>query len=210
MPTMDSYPAQTTPNNSDYHIVNDGVSGATKKITRDDYLSGAPLPAGTTVPDGTIGNSSLATGVPVQIVEENFSVYATGTTTIPIDNTIPQITEGTEFMTMSFTPKSATNKLSIDVFGYFAISVAENMTIALFKDATANALAVNGAYQGTGTATTPLYVVHSMTAGTTSAITFRVRVGAGGAATTYFNGSGGQRFGGAITMSRIKVTEYKA
>lgn len=47
MPTMDSYPAQTTPNDSDYHVVNDGVSGETKKITRDDYLQGAPLPANT-------------------------------------------------------------------------------------------------------------------------------------------------------------------
>lgn len=67
MPGMDTYPAQTTPNDSDYHIVNDGVSGETKKITRDDYLSGAPLPNNTVttvaIADSSVTKAKLAAAI---------------------------------------------------------------------------------------------------------------------------------------------------
>lgn len=158
----------------------------------------------------TMQYQALPTGTVVQIVEANFATYATGTTLIPVDNTIPQNTEGTQFMTIDITPKSATNKLSIDVTGYFAVTVAENITIALFQDTTANAIAVHGAYQATGTATVSIPLVHSMAANTTAQTTFKVRAGTNAAAILYFNGSGAQRYGGAITMSRIRITEYKA
>ena len=40
---------------------------------------------------------------------------ATGTTQIPSDDTIPQNTEGDEYMTLAFTPNSATSTLIIQV-----------------------------------------------------------------------------------------------
>ena len=51
---------------------------------------------------------------------------------LPFDDTIPQITEGDEFMTLAITPKSSSNKLKIDVIVNGASSASGDITIALF------------------------------------------------------------------------------
>lgn len=146
----------------------------------------------------------------IQVKAANFSAVATTTSTIPYDDTVPQITEGAEFMTLSITPKSATNRLFIEAKGYLASSASiQDMTGALFQDATANAIAA-----GDMTISGPQYCVmlpifHDMVAGTTSATTFRFRAGGSVAGTTTFNGSaGGRKFGG-ITLSTMRIIEYK-
>lgn len=163
--------------------------------------------------NGALGsvNASLANGIVCQVVRTNFSSAATGTTTIPSDDTIPQITEGTEFMTQAITPKSATNILVIDVCIMLSSATSDRWLIAaLFQDATANALAVGEAYEDIGTALDTICFRHTMVAGTTSSTTFRVRAGCNTAATMTFNGASGGRFFGATTKSSIVITEYKA
>jgi hypothetical protein len=79
----------------------------------------------------------------VQVVNTQTGTHATGTTAIPEDNTTPQKTEGTEFMTLAITPTSATNKLKIDiVFHASPDNVNRRAIVALFQDDTADALAV--------------------------------------------------------------------
>jgi len=51
----------------------------------------------------------------VQVVNVTDSAVATGSTTMNSDNTIPQITEGNEWMTLAITPTNASNKLFIEV-----------------------------------------------------------------------------------------------
>ena len=58
---------------------------------------------------------TFISGSIVQIVNYQNNTMSTGAATIPFDDTIPQINEGTEFMTLSITPSSATNKLKIDI-----------------------------------------------------------------------------------------------
>lgn len=134
---------------------------------------------------------------------------ATGTTQIPFDNTIPQSTEGDQYMSLAFTPQNASSTLEIDITFNGASSVANYMALALFQDATASALAVTS----TGAIFQPnapvsLTLKHIMTAGTTSATTFKVRAGCITAGTTTFNGfSAGQNFGG-VMASRITIKEY--
>jgi hypothetical protein len=78
----------------------------------------------------------------------------------------------------------------------------------LFQDSTANALACAAQYQPAGQLVT-INFSHYMTAGTTSATTFKVRAGNGGSGTTTFNGvSAGRLFGGVISSS-ITITEIK-
>lgn len=144
-----------------------------------------------------------------QCVQTVYSSASTGTTIIPADNTIPQNTEGTEFMSQAITPKSATNLLVIQANIFVGYSVAAYMVAALFQDSTANALAVGGANI---TASNHIYnipVYHKMTAGTTSSTTFKIRAGGHTAGTTTFNGNAGASLYGAITKSFIQVTEYK-
>lgn len=166
---------------------------------------------GTGIGTGVIGNTQLATGVLVQAVSTGFSAVATGTTTIPFDDTIPQITEGDQYMTQAITPKSTTNILVIECQALIAASVGTRMQIgALFQDATANAIAASSLFIGASGAPTTLPLRHTMTAGTTSSTTFRFRSGAEAAATTTFNGAAGNREFGAITKSTMTIYEYKA
>ena len=127
---------------------------------------------------------------------------------MPWDDTIPQITEGNEYMTLAITPTSATNKLKIDVVFIGAHTGApHNLTAALFQDATVNALACatmqNNTYLNTITFS------HYMTADTTSATTFRIRAGSSGGATTTFNGQAGARKNGGVLASSITITEIQ-
>ena len=156
--------------------------------------------------------STTRSGIVVQTVHTQDGAVATGTTTIPADDTIPQSTEGTEFMTASITPTSVANKLRIDVVLHFARSgtANSNHTAALFQDSTADAIAathheldtINSPYVHTFT--------HWMDAGTTDSTTFKVRAGGSSAGTTSFNGTAGARLLGGVMASSITITEYAA
>ncbi len=146
----------------------------------------------------------------VQVVNTQTGAVATGTTAMPCDDTIPQITEGDEYMTLAITPTSATNKLRIDVVANVSHSAAATVTAALFQDATANALAAQMHYFAQVAELFPFAFTYYMAAGTTSATTFRVRVGATTGATTTFNGKSGGRYYGGVLMSSITITEIKA
>ncbi len=152
--------------------------------------------------------TSLAAGDVVQIVNTQTGAVATGTTAIPNDDTIPQITEGDEFMTLAITPTSATNKLKIEVVCHLSNSNANQWTAAaLFQDATAGALAVGTGFTATAASGMSISFVHYMVAGTIAATTFRVRGGSQTGATTTFNGTGGSRYYGGVMASSITITE---
>lgn len=166
-----------------------------------DVVSAAAV-VGTRLPNGTV----------LQVVSTQTGAVATGTTVTPADDTIPQITEGTEFLTQAITPTSAASKLRIDVTLYLANTVVDNpVTVALHQDATTGALAAGMQVSpNTANLTFCVRLVHYMTAGTTSATTFRVRAGANGASTTTLNGASGARLLGGVLASSITVTEVKA
>lgn len=184
-------------------VVNGGIENA-------NVATGAALATSKLADDSGITHAKMAAGFCVQMVSTNYSAVATGTTLIPSDDTIPQNTEGDEYMTASITPKSTTNILVIEAVAHTSHSVSSTNAIALFQDSTANALAANSLFQGTGTGRTTLVLKHRMAAGTTSAITFKIRIGGSSAGTTTFNGSGGARIYGGITGSNLTITEYKA
>ena len=154
-------------------------------------------------------NFSFAAGGVVQQVATQVGTMATGTTLIPLDNTIPQNTEGDQYMTLAITPTSATNILLINVIAVVSNSVANTITMALFQDSTASALATVLMYQGTATGGLTMPLTHRITAGTTSATTFKIRIGALGAGTNTFNGTNGTAYYGGTLASTIVITEIK-
>ncbi len=143
----------------------------------------------------------------VQIVSYQTGAFATTSTAIPMDDTIPQKTEGGEFMTLAITPTSLTNKLRIDVVwngGYGGGKVAA----ALFQGEIANALAVV-AVDWAGVHSNQIKFTHIMDAPAIVATTFKVRAGASAAAAIYFNGTGaGAQIFGGVMASSIVITEY--
>lgn len=150
-------------------------------------------------------------GALIQVVSTQTGSFASGSTSIPYDNTIPQNTEGNEYMSLAITPTSSTNLLLIKVNTFFSGNGAgadTDNTIALFQDSTANALAASPTTR-TNTSMTRLCINYPMVAGTTSSTTFKVRAGRGAAQTTNFNGrSGAGLFGGTIASSII-IKEFK-
>lgn len=111
-------------------------------------------------------------------------------------------------MSQAITPKSATNLLRIEAFAQGQGSLQAYVGMALFQDATANALCAtvnnvpsNGFYMENR-------LVHTMVAGTTSATTFKIRIGPS-SGTYSFNGASPNRVFGAIPKSIITITEYK-
>lgn len=143
-----------------------------------------------------------------QVVSASLGTLATGTTVIPADNTIPQNTEGDQYLSVTVTPKSASSNLVIDVTIYAAHSAASSvLTAALFKDSAASAIAA-GMVAPTGASyILPIKFTHVIASGSTSAQTFKVRAGANAAGTTTVNGWAGAQYLGGIMSSSIVVTE---
>lgn len=154
--------------------------------------------------------SGVLQGRVVQVVNTQSGALSTGTTVLPSDDTIPQITEGDQYMTLAITPTNASNKLKIDVVVFGANSASARMIAALFQDATANALAVGDMVSAAAGNSSCIKFTHWMTASTTSATTFRVRAGSSSAGTTSFNGAGGARIYGGVYASSITITEITA
>ena len=139
----------------------------------------------------------------VQIVNTQTGTLATGTTVLPNDGTTPQNTEGFQVMSLAITPTSATNILTIQVIAFYECGVnLGDMGTALFQDSTANALAAIG--QRLPASTSGMSALnYYMVAGTTSATTFKVRIGNGSAGTQKFN----PNMYNQITASSITITE---
>lgn len=163
--------------------------------------------------DGTsVVGATAATalsGSVIQVVNSQTGAVSTGTTQIPTDDTIPQNTEGDQYMTLAITPNNTSNKLKIDVVFCGANSGDALLTAALFQDSTANSLACAVATQGAAGYSENLHFTHYMAAGTTSATTFKVRAGGNTAGTTTFNGAAGGRYFGGVMASSITISEIK-
>jgi hypothetical protein len=159
------------------------------------------------VPLQKIPGDMIGAGGIVQVLNTVVGSVATGTTLIPADDTIPQNTEGDQYMTLSITPKATTNKLRIDVVLIGSHSVISDFwAAALFKDSDANALAASQMRVDSAGPRTVSFT-HYMDAGTVSAITFKVRAGGNSAGTFTFNGTGGARRMGGVMASSITITE---
>jgi len=147
----------------------------------------------------------------VQVVETSTGAVATGTTVVPNDDTVPQNTEGVEFMTLAITPTNASNLLKIDVTLVVSNSAGTGnaQITSIFQDTTAGALlSISENIQGSTILTQTF--AHYMAAATTSSTTFKVRSGNDTSGTTTFNGAGGARKYGGVSGSSIRITEYSA
>lgn len=149
----------------------------------------------------------------LQVAQAVVTAAVSGTGVIPADDTIPQNTEGTEGMTLAFTPTAATSTLYIDI----RASVRNNhsgsnqLCAALFVDSTANALAAVG--QLTAADEGGVFSInHSVSAASTSARTYKVRFGGNNSATTTLNCVQGAttRIYGGVASSTITITEIGA
>ena len=147
-----------------------------------------------------------------RLIQRVFTLYtssSTGTTTTPYDDTIPQNTEGDQYMTQAITPTSSSNTLKVFALWNGSASIANyKLTLALFQDSTANALASVSNGSPAAGKIVEIYMNYALTAGTTSSTTFKIRVGDSSASTLTFNGQAGAGLFGGVMTSCIVVSEY--
>lgn len=146
----------------------------------------------------------------VQVVEATpITAVVTCATSVPYDDTIPQNTEGNEVITAAITPSSATSRIRVEFECQCTPAAAAQIIVGLFVDTTADALAAHTVYNST-TGSTLISLSYEAAAGSTSARTYKVRVG-GNVATVYINANetGVRKLGGA-SAARMRVTEIRA
>lgn len=145
----------------------------------------------------------------IQVANYTTGAMATGTALIPMDNTIPQITEGTQFMSLSFTPKKDTSKLKITVVAQSAVPTTSGWgTTALFRNSVSNAIgAVPAYYHAAGGIGVNISFVCFIDALSASLSTFTVRIGHSNAQTLTFNGTVSTAYMGGSLTSSITIEE---
>jgi hypothetical protein len=149
-------------------------------------------------------------GQVVAVARTSTGAQATGTTVIPDDDTIPQNTEGDQYLSASFAPISAANRLAVTAQVIVSSSVAGgiSMAAALFQNAGANAISAVTEVASAANFEVSLAINHAMLAGTTTS--FAVRAGGGSAGTTTLNGNGGSRQLGGVMNTFLEVQEMQA
>ena len=153
--------------------------------------------------------SLVGRGKVLQSVSVLSSALVTGSSNvIPEDDTIPQNDEGTEVMTLAITPTSSTSELHIFVNAFGSHSASPRQGIALFVDSTAGALAFSDSSTAGATTMTSVSLNHVVTSASTSARTYKVRMGGmASSGTLSFNGQSGARKFGGVASSSIIIME---
>lgn len=153
-------------------------------------------------------NAPVVSGAVVQRVDATpYTTYDSTATTVPFDDTIPQITEGKQFNSVTITPRSATSKL---VFRLHADQVTPNTsayaTMSLFKDGTSSALASSTTFGSGVNQSFVLTLDHTIVAGSTDEATYTLRIGPNAGSSIINGNSGGRVLGGASAV-RMSVEE---
>jgi hypothetical protein len=148
-------------------------------------------------------------GTVIQTARSADAAFASGTTTLPYDDTIPQNTEGDQYMSLSITAKRQCNLLAIRHDGNYAVSAAGNLGVGLFVGATANALAAVGQRAQTVDAAYAVTLQHRLRVDTLTQ-TFKIRAGNSAAGTTGFNGTSAARRYGGVMASALVIDEIQA
>ena len=166
--------------------------------------SGAKVNALAFASDGT--PTFLKGRLMAQVQSFQTGAVANGTTIIPYDDTIPQITEGDQYMSLAITPINASSTLEVEVGFQFSHNSSSNNAVALFKVGTSDALAV-GSVVSIACGHYKAILKWSLAAGSTSTQTFTVRAG-GDTGTLNFNGTAGARQYGGTLNSYMNIKEY--
>jgi hypothetical protein len=147
-------------------------------------------------------------GKVAQVVVAKTSTPVSTTSQIPTDNTIPQQTEGAEFLTATITPTNASSTLIIEFRSWGTNNTNCNLSVALFRDSTANAIQVTTVTNSVSNHNVPTILLATVSAGSTATTTFKIRFGPNVATTSFMlrSNSVASFFGGSDSAI-LTITE---
>lgn len=146
----------------------------------------------------------------IQVALSEDAAVATGTTVLPLDDTIPQSGEGVQFMTKAITPGYSGNVLEVEHEGHYANSNTDTQIgLALFQDSVANALVADVISRPATAGVVAHGQLRHRVVGSVESVatTFKIRAGCASAGTITFNGSAGARLFGGVLTSSLMITE---
>jgi hypothetical protein len=192
-------------------IINDAVTDAKLANMAASTLKGR-VTASTGDPESIsmtqFRDSMLTSGF---VIDRAYAEYTANANlgTIPLDDTIPQVGEGTEVLSIALTPKSVTNRVRVRVAGFGGNTGAGYVIAALFVNGAANAVRATLGLSSAANTMSSLVLEYEHVPGATTAQTYSVRAG-GNAGTARLNGTGAARIFGGTGATTIVVEEIKA
>lgn len=187
---------------TDTRVVNFPDKAGTVAMTSDII----PISTGGTGATTTAG-ARLAIGGILQVVATELTADFSTAATIPYDATIPQSSEGVEYITAAITPKSASSILEIEAHLMVGGSAGGMIIAALFQDSDTNAIEAQAIGNAGGALLFPFVFRARVSAASTTARTYKLRIGSNGI-TVYVNRSSGiADIFGASVVSRLIVRE---
>jgi hypothetical protein len=171
----------------------------------DDLTVGDNITAGG---DVTVTGALKAAGNVVQAVSATPYTASTQLTEgIPVDDTKPTSSEGTQILTKAITPTSSGNDIKITVDGFgFSTGTGSTIVVALFRGSTC----IYAARKGFNSAYTDISFTCFDSPSTTSSTTYSVRVGGTSGASIYMNGNSTDRLFGGAASCTMRLEEIKA
>jgi hypothetical protein len=154
---------------------------------------------------------SFAASIIKQIVYTEDARYISTTSSIPDDNTIPQNTEGAEYtqLATTITPLDASSNLIIEVYLPVVSSANNYATIALFEDSDTDCIGVSVGYSGgSASIVCDLSLRVIVSAGSTSARTYKLRYGSNSTGSMYIGGDSAENFS-TVKKAYMTITEYE-
>lgn len=128
---------------------------------------------------------------------------------IPSDDTIPQITEGTQLLTLNITPRFASSKIRLTFNGFASADAASAITVALFRVGTSNALKATQANVASINTRIELNIDWIDSPATTTTQTYTIRAGPNNVVAR-MNGTSAARLLGGAAACTLVAQEFTA
>ncbi len=162
--------------------------------------------------DGVVAFDGVSGGAGQEATGTIDTVVACSTI-LPIDNTIPVKTEGTEVVTVTVQPDAGDSEIELTFTASGSTTAGMFIGAAVFQDAITNALVGSTCIEQTTGANQKFLFswTFRVPAGSTSSRTYRLRIGPGATGTAYVNGdSAGARLMGGMQVASITAREVFA
>lgn len=154
------------------------------------------------------GNVAVPAGCVIQTISATPYTANANLAAIPIDDTIPQITEGTQVCTLSISPMFADSKIRLVFNGFASGSVQSSIVASVFRNSVTNALKTTSILIAAGLRG-ELNIDWIDSPATTSATTYSVRVGGTSGAVIRMNGTSVSRLFGGNAAATLIAQEIK-